>query len=129
MTKRLLRSVMIGFCVFIAAIIIAYVTFTSAYKISAQRTTEALTAASKPAAAHTDEPLRTEDITHVSSYLARYDGTNLAIFACTDGNEEFLYTLDVCIEDISPSELSRLKDGIELSDKQALASFEEDFTS
>lgn len=129
MTKRLLRSAMIGFCVFIATIIVAYFTFTTAYRTTAHKAAEALAPAEQTVAAEEEVPLAESDITAVKYYLAKYDGTNLAIYACSDKGNEFLYTLDVRIKDISADELNRLSAGIRLDDKQALASFEEDFSS
>ena len=128
MTKKLLRSMMIGFCVFITTIIIAYIAFMYAYRFSVGRTTEAL-GAETSALAETLVPLSPDDVINIDHYLARYTGDNLAIYAVCEDKEEFLYTLDARIEDISTEELNELKAGIVLSDKQALASFEEDFTS
>ena len=112
MTKKFIRNTMIGFCVFIAVIIITYVAVTYLYKASAAKTAA---------------PLTEDDVTDCEYYLARFNGKGISIFACSNGNEEFLYTIDVRAEDISTDELTKLKEGIILSDKQALASFEEDF--
>ena len=128
MTKKLLRSMMIGFCVFITTIIIAYISFMYAYRFSAKRTTEAL-GAETSVLAETLVPLSPNEVINIKHYLARYTGESLAIYAVCEDKEEFLYTLDARIEDISAQELDKLKEGIILSDRQALASFEEDFTS
>ncbi len=128
MTKKLLRSMMIGFCVFITTIIIAYISFMYAYRFSVERTTEALSPETS-ALAETLVPLSPNDVIKIEHYLARYTGDSLAIYAVCEDKEEFLYTLDARIEDISTEELNELKEGIILPDKQALASFEEDFTS
>ena len=119
---------MIGFCVFITTIIIAYITFMYAYRFSVERTTEALVAET-PALAETLVPLSPNDVINIEYYLARYTGDSLAIYAVCEDKEEFLYTLDARIEDISTEELNELREGIILPNKQALASFEEDFTS
>lgn len=127
MTKKLIRSIMIGFCVFAATVIIAYFTCMATYRISAQRAAKAL-AASEPTVSAEPSNLSTAEPS-LSYYIARLDGRNLSVYSCTSGKEEFLYTLDARIEDISEQELTELKKGIILKDKQALASFEEDFTS
>ncbi len=129
MTKKMLRSAMIGFCVFTATIIIAYFTITAAYNTSARRAAEALAPTEQTASAEESVPLTSSDITPAEYYLAKYDNGSLNVYACSADSEEFLYTLDVRIEDISKEELSRLSEGIRLEDKQALASFEEDFSS
>lgn len=128
MTKKLLRSMMIGFSVFITTIIIAYISFMYAYRFSAEKAAEAL-GAETSAIAETLVPLSPNDVINIEHYLVRYTGDSLAIYAVCEDKEEFLYTLDARIEDISAEELNELKEGIILSDKQALASFEEDFTS
>ena len=127
MTKKFIRNTMIGFCVFIAVIIITYVAVTYVYKISAAKTAANVLPVEEPASAQTIAPLTEDDVTDCEYYLARFNGKGISIFACSNGNEEFLYTIDVRAEDISADELTELKEGIILSDKQALASFEEDF--
>ena len=128
MTKKLLRSMMVGFCVFIATIIIAYLTFMYAYRFSTEMATDAL-GTTTATASEALVPLSPGEVINVDYYLAKYTGNSLAIYAICEDKEEFLYTLDARIEDISAEELNGLKDGIILPDKQSLASFEEDFTS
>lgn len=78
--------------------------------------------------AQAEETISTKTI-NPDYFIARYNGTHLSVFSVSEGKEEFLYTLNVRIEDISPTELNELKNGITLPNKEALASFEEDFTS
>ena len=62
------------------------------------------------------------------AYMARISHGKLSIFKITQTGEEFMYSLNVRLEDITAEELYRLKSGIYLKDNNALASFEEDFT-
>ncbi len=126
MTKKLIRSIMVGFCVFALTAIIAYFTCMAAYRMSAEKVAEALSPIQDTLSVQAENSNITPAVGH---YIARFDGENLAIYCCTDDHEEFMYTLDVRIEDISAAELSQLEDGIILPTRQALASFEEDFTS
>ena len=127
MTKKLIRSVMIGFCVFVLTVAIVYFVCTTVYRMSAEKESGAVVPIEQAVEAEAEpQDIRTAEEGY---YIARFDGENLSVYACTGGNEEFMYTLDVRIEDIGQSELEQLKGGIVLHDKQALASFEEDFTS
>ena len=130
MTEKILRSIMIGVCVFLSVVIIAYVSFTYIYRQAENRAPRALLTVDTPAAAKTVEsPILADVADAAESYIGRIDGDALAIYAVADGREKFLYNLNVRIQDISESEKRLLKDGVTLADKQALASFEEDFTS
>lgn len=62
------------------------------------------------------------------AYMARISQGKLSIFKITQTGEEFMYSLNVRLEDIAAEELYRLKSGVYLKDNNALASFEEDFT-
>lgn len=62
------------------------------------------------------------------AYMARISQGKLSIFKITQTGEEFMYSLNVRLEDITAEELYRLTSGIYLKDNNALASFEEDFT-
>ena len=95
MTKKFIRNTMIGFCVFIAVIIITYVAVTYLYKASAAKTAASVLPVEEPAAAQTAAPLTEDDVTDCEYYLARFNGKGISIFACSNGNEEFLYTIDV----------------------------------
>lgn len=129
MTVKILRSIMIGVCVFLSVIIIAYVSLTYIYRQAENRAAKALLTIDTPATAETSEAPAANAVDAIGLYIARIDGDALAIYAVTDGREEFLYNLNVRIQDISEDEQRLLREGITLADKQALASFEEDFTS
>ena len=129
MTGKFLRNTMIGFCVFISVIIITYVTVTYLYRASAAKAAASVLPVEESAAASTAEPLTDENITACDYYLARFNGKGISVFVCSGSGEEFLYNIDIRASDISDEEMSKLKEGIVLPDKQALASFEEDFSS
>ena len=127
MTKKFLRSLTVGFCVFVATAIVAAIAYTSAVKTAGSAVR--LSQTEQPVTAAPPEPLSAADVIAADYYLARCEGGSIAIYACSDGGEEFLYTIDVRIEDIPPDELALLRSGITLTDRHALASFEEDFGS
>lgn len=126
MKNNLLRSLSIGFCVFAVTILLALVSYLVSYRISAKKTAETL--ASAETLAHA-QPLTLDEITVADYYLAILEGDTVSLYACSENSEEFLYAIDIPINEISQEELTRLKNGIVLKDKEALASFEEDFTS
>ncbi len=128
MINRFFKSIMVGFCVFIITALVAYIAFMYMWKTSATKVAGSLIEVT-PAAAESFSPLDPDEIIPADYYVARYDGNTLSIYARSGESEEFLYTLDARIEDISPEELALLREGIVLDGKQALASFEEDFTS
>ena len=129
MLKKITRSLLIGFLVFLTGILIFYAAFKITYKKSVKTATDAISAQQIASASTQSNALKENEIIKPDYFIARYDGKSLAIYCVSEGKEEFLYTLNARIEDISESELSQLKKGITLKDKQALASFEEDFTS
>lgn len=127
MTKKAIRNIMICFCVFIFTIIVAYIASMYSYNLTLEKASE--TIGNPDPLSTVLNPLKEDDLITVTHYVARYNGEHLAIYAATNDEEEFLYTLDARIEDISKEELEGLIQGIILPDKQSLASFEEDFTS
>ncbi len=129
MLKKLIRSLILSISVFMTTILIFFVGYKIAYKKSINRMYEAFSPAEQLTSAKTEEPLSDREIISPDYFIARYDGRSLSVYSVSDGKEEFLYTLNVRIEDISQEELYELKNGITLPTKQALASFEEDFTS
>ncbi len=129
MINRFFKSIMVGFCVFITTAAIAYIACLCIWNFSVKEAAETLSRTEPAVAAEATVALNPGDVIAADYYIARYDGHTLSIYACSGEREEFLYTLDARIEDISIQELEELKRGIVLSDKYALASFEEDFTS
>ena len=128
MTKQSLKSIMTGFCVFVATAIIFWLIYMVSVGTSAEKALEGL-AAEEQSVSASSKPLSKDDIIYADYYLARCEGNTLSVYACSDGNEEFLYTIDVRIEDLSPDDLLSLQTGVILNDRQSLASFEEDFGS
>lgn len=125
MTERVLKNIMASICVFLTVVIAAYVLYGYIYQ-NAEPAAE--TAADVRAASDS----KSDDNTAApdnGGYIARINDNTLAIYAVKDGREEFLYNLKVRLEDISDAEKQNLTVGIRLSNKKALASFEEDFTS
>lgn len=131
MTERVLKNIMVGVCVFLTVIIAAYVLYS--YISQSLEPGAAETAAETAPNVGVTYDSNVGDDTAVPSdsggYIARINNNALAIYAVKDGREEFLYNLKVRIEDISDEEKRNLTDGVRLSTKKALASFEEDFTS
>ena len=128
MKNSLIRSLSIGFCVFAVTILIALVSYLVSYRISAKKTAKTLASAERIVHAQ-NEPLTLHEITVANYYIAVLEGDKISFYAHTENSEEFLYAIDIPITEISQEELARLKNGIILNDKEALASFEEDFTS
>lgn len=125
MTKKILLNVIIGLCVFITAVIIAYVAVTYMTEVS-HTSTQTLPAEHYVSAETTDLPKNVD--ANCDCYLAQFNGKDISLYACTGNNKEFLYTISIRPEDISADELEKLKNGIILPTKEALASFEEDFS-
>ena len=129
MVKKLIRNFILCLSVFLATILFFFIGYRIAYKKSIDRINSAFSSTEQTTSARAEGLLSDNEIIKPDYYIARYDGRNLSVYSFTDGTEEFLYTLNVRIEDISDIELFELKQGIKLPDQQALASFEEDFTS
>ncbi len=127
MIKKLIKGSVLCLSVFAITVLTFFISYKIAYKKSFDRISETFSPSGYFSSSAT-ENLMDKGI-KPDYFIARYNGTNLSVYAVSGGKEEFLYTLSVRIEDIAESELSELKKGITLPDKQALASFEEDFTS
>ena len=110
MTERVLKNIMAGVCVFLTVVIAAYVLYGYIRQGGEHGTAEptAETAADVRAASDSksDDNAAVPDS---GGYIARIN--------------------DNALEDISDAEKQNLTAGIRLSNKKALASFEEDFTS
>lgn len=125
MKGNFVRNTITGFCVFAVVTIILYIAAVYAAKLSAYKPTAL---PEETAAAEASNLLTEEEIAACDFYMARFDGKGIAIFACSDKGEEFLYTINIRPTDISAEELNILKNGVLLESKEALASFEEDFS-
>lgn len=130
MAERILKNIMVGVCVFLTVVIAAYVIYSYIYRSAEQSAAEtAAEAAPKISTSASDNSADSNAAADSGGYIARICDNALAIYAVRNGREEFLYNLKVRIEDISDEERQHLTDGVRLSNKKALASFEEDFTS
>ena len=121
---------MAGVCVFLTVVIAAYVLYGYIRQDGEHGTAEPTAEIAADVRAASDS--KSDDNAAVpdsGGYIARINDNALAIYAVKDGREEFLYNLKVRLEDISDAEKQNLTAGIRLSNKKALASFEEDFTS
>lgn len=125
MRGNFVRNTITGFCVFAMVTIILYIAAVYAAKLSAQKPTAL---PEETAVAEAANFLTENEMADCDFYMARFDGKGIAIFACSDKGEEFLYTIDIRPTDISDAELTTLKNGVLLESKEALASFEEDFS-
>ncbi|MEG2669359.1 MAG: hypothetical protein RR957_02750, partial [Oscillospiraceae bacterium] len=74
-------------------------------------------------------PVHEEDVRVIDHYLARLDGDVVSVYICGNFGEEFLYNLDVYLNDLPKGDIEKLKAGVVLKTKQELTSFEEDYTS
>ena len=130
MTERVLKNIMVGICVFLTVVIAAYVMYSYIYNPGKHGAAETAAESVPSVSAEYDSNSAADpyDSADFGGYIARIKDDTLAIYAVNDGREEFLYNLNVRIEDISDAEKKNLTEGIRLSDKKALASFEEDFT-
>lgn len=130
MTERVLKNIMAGVCVFLTVVIAAYVLY-GYIRQGGEHGADTPTAETSADVRAASDSKSDDNIAVPDSggYIARINDNALAIYAVKDGREEFLYNLKVRLEDISDAEKQNLAAGIRLSNKKALASFEEDFTS
>lgn len=119
--KNFIARITVGICVFTMAIIMVLYAFVFSDRFPVETATETM----EPTVVATEEKAEAD----VGGYIARLDGEKISVYAKAGENEEFMYTLKVRVADFSTEERENLETGIMLADKQALASFIEDFTS
>ncbi len=126
MVKKMFRSLMLGIVVFSVALLAGYLSYMVTYRYQTQKVLENLPPhdAVSAAAVSPAGPLDTRQ-----HYLARLENGEIAIYAIIDGTESFLYTLDIRTGELPAGDLAELRQGIVLTNRQELASFEEDFNS
>ena len=131
MSKKIFKGILVGMIAFALAVLIGYTSYILALNHALSKTQANLKEPDTATAeAYTEQvPLSTESVTIAESYIARLDDDKISIFAVTNGRESFMYNLDVYIGDLPESDLNLLKKGVLLEDKEALAKFEEDYTS
>ncbi len=90
---------------------------------------ETMVSAAATPQTHTEAPATDRETIHATYYTVRLENGKISVYAVNDENESFLYHLNTRTESLSPEDKSMLEQGIRLSDRKALASFEEDFTN
>ena len=126
MAKKIFKSLILGIVVFAAAILAGYLAYVATFKFQENRL---INPDYVSASAQNPNITDNREIIEIDHYLARFENGDIAIYIISDGKEYFLYTLDVYAENLPDSDMEKLKEGILLYDRAALASFEEDFTS
>lgn len=131
MSKKIFKGLLIGMIAFALAVLIGYTSYIIALNHALSKTKASLQAPDTATAeVYTEQiPLSTNSVTIAESYIARLENDNISIFAVTNGRESFMYNLDVYLGNLPESDLALLKNGVLLQDKEALARFEEDYTS
>lgn len=128
MQKHPFKRIIFGFFIFMLVLTAGYFSYTATLRNTFKKT-GAYSVPIEENVSAANAPLLENEIIKTDYYFVRYDERGLSVYACTGDKKEFLYTLKTRIEDISEEELQTLKNGVILKDKQALAAFEEDFTS
>lgn len=137
MYKKIVKNVIVCISVVFFSLIMLYVVYYSAANMinkalsdggATENAAEAVSAVAVPEDNNSSESDNNE------YYLARLNGDRVEIFSCAiqDGGdriEKFLYSFLVYAPDIPTDDLAALKQGIRLSTKEELISFEEDFNS
>ena len=132
MAKKIFRSLALGIIVFAVAVLAGYLSYVITYRYQTQKVKESLAAQDTVAAAPVygeAQPLSEDAVLLVDHYIARLENNNIAIYTSSGGKESFLYTLNIHPGDLTNEDMAQLTQGVILKDKQALTSFEEDFTS
>ena len=130
MVKKLFQSLIVGILVFSVAVLAGYFAYMLTYRYQTQKIQEQLSARTAVSATPVyNDTLLPSNNTVTAQYLARLENGDISIYTFHDGKESFLYTLDIYPGDLSQEDLSQLRSGVLLTSKQALTSFEEDFTS
>lgn len=128
MTKKFFRGLILGVIVFAAAVTSGYLSYVITCRY---RNVGANCSAVKAATAETDsedEICDTADIDNTEYYIAKLENNNISIYTCHGKTEEFLYSFDVQIRNLTAEDVKQLQTGIVLEDKQKLAAFKEDFS-
>ncbi len=127
MAKKVWKSLTMGAVVFLTALLVGYLAYLATYHYQTEKLKESMDMALATPASQGTVP--TEELIRVEYYLARLENHQIAIYAVSQAEERFLYTLDVYTGNFPANELLRLREGVALKNRQELASFEEDYTS
>ena len=128
MAKRFFRSLVVGIIVFAVAILAGYLSYVVTCRYQARDSLPVTDSAFATPVSRETEPL-TGPLRLESYYLARLENDDISIYLLENGKESFLYTLDIYIGDLPEEDRTRLTEGIVLTTRQELASFEEDYNS
>lgn len=133
MSKKFFRNLAICVSVFAFSLLIGYLAYYFTLHYVAQNTVDHTIPINDNVAAEEvmspTEPVTEEQIEKFDHYLARLEGDVIKIYICGEFGEEFLYGLDVYVQDLPQQDVEKLKQGVELKTKQDLTSFEEDYNS
>ncbi len=69
------------------------------------------------------------DDTRFEYYTVRLEGEKICVYAQIEGREEFLYSVDVYLPDLSDGDKTLLESGVRLENSSALTAFMENYTS
>lgn len=128
MLSNLLKRLAVGVGVFIAVILFCIIVSKITYKNSLDKLNSQLPPSNQAVSASANESTERKE-ENADCFYAKLEGENISIYSISGDKNEFMYSLRIQVKDISEKELEELKKGIILKDRQALASFEEDFTS
>ncbi len=128
MLSNLLKRLAIGVGIFTAVILFCIIVSRITYKNSLDKLNSALPPSNQAVSVSASESDEHTSET-ADCFYAKLEGENISIYSISGDKNEFMYSLKIQVKDISEKELEELKKGIILKDRQALASFEEDFTS
>ncbi len=126
MSKKFFRAITLGVIIFSIACLAGYLSYLAVYnhqsKMLNERYNSGVFADTAPTAGESIP------VSNGIKYIAKFENDDISIYM-SDGTEEiFLYSLDIYTKDLPVEDIIRLKEGIVLETKEALAAFEEDFT-
>lgn len=127
--KKIFKSLSLGVIVFVAAILVGYLSYHLTYRKQTEELQQRLMADELVSAAALRDETTDGETIRVAHYLARLENQDIAIYMVTENDVKFLYHLDIYAGNFPAEELLRLKEGIVLRNRQELAAFEEDYTS
>ncbi len=126
MTKKFFRGLTLGVIVFSIACLAGYLVYVGVYYSQGKNSAEVFNNSNWVNAVQTDSKATPQENV---KYIARLENNDIAIYLSGKDGETYMYSLNVYINDIPPSDLIRLSEGIILNSADELTSFEEDFTS
>ena len=132
MAKKFFRSLTLGVIVFAVAVLVGYLSYVITYHYQTQKLRESVLLQDSAAAApvfQDAQPVTDDQPIRVDHYIARLENKDIAIYMVAEGQEFFLYNLNIYTGNLPAADLLRLQEGVVLQNRKDLASFEEDYTS